>query len=38
MTRRQRQRNNGNKKTRSLRGGELTPKLKETVNADINTF
>ena len=37
MTRR-RQRNNGNKKTRSLRGGELTLKLKETVNTDINTL
>lgn len=38
MTRRQRQRNNGNKKTRSFRGGELTPNLKQTANADINTL
>ena len=37
MTRR-RQRNNGNKKTRSIRGGALTTILKQTVNTDINTL
>ena len=37
MTRR-RQRNNGGKKTRSVRGGELTQNLKQTVNTDINTL